>query len=205
MDVKNSLCNKHFVDKHKKTGARFMENFLLDLESTITEMGWLAPPLFILLHLLRPLLFLPVIVVCIAGGVLFGFVQGSIYNFIGLALMNYFFYLFIRKFPKFEQKIRSLKNKVLPGRTISVGQVMILRIMPFVHFHLLSLYLMEMTKNFKEYMYYSLLGVILPAIIYTAFGEAISEMPWYLTLGMILMLAGLYALLGKMHKFRLPL
>ena len=182
-----------------------METFLLDLESIIIEMGWLAPPLFILFHLLRPLLFLPVIVVCIAGGVLFGFVQGSIYNFIGLALMNYLFYLLINKFPKFEKKIRSLKNKVLPGRTMSVGQVMILRIMPFVHFHLLSLYLMEMTKNFKEYMYYSLLGVILPSVIYTAFGEAISEMPWYLTLGMFLILAGLYALLGKMHKFRLPL
>ena len=182
-----------------------MEIFLLALESTIAEMGWLAPPLFILFHLLRPLLFLPVIVVCIAGGVLFGFVEGAIYNFIGLALMNYFFYLFISKFPKFEKRIRSLKNKVLPDTTMSVGQVMILRIMPFVHFHLLSLYLMEMTKDFKEYMYYSLLGVILPSIIYTAFGEAISAMPWYFTLGMFLLLAGLYALIGKMHKFKLPL
>lgn len=182
-----------------------MENFLLNPESTIEELGWLAPPLFILLHLVRPFLFLPVIVVCIAGGVLFGFVQGAIYNYIGLALMNYFFYLLIRKFPRFEKRVRALKNKVLPDKTISVGQVMILRIMPFIHFHLLSLYLIEMTKDFKQYMYYALIGVILPSIIYTAFGEAISSMPWYLTLLMFLVLAGIYALIGKMQQYKFPL
>lgn len=178
-----------------------MENFLLNMESTIERLGWFAPPLFILLHLLRPVSFLPVIVVCIAGGVFFGFVQGAIYNFIGLALMNYFFYLFINKFPKFEKKMRAFKIKMLPDKTPSVGQVMILRIMPFVHFHLLSLYLIEITKDFKEYLYFSVLGVILPSIIYTAYGEAISNMPWYLTLLMFVVLAGVYALIGKIHKF----
>lgn len=180
-----------------------MENFLLNLETTIDEMGWFAPPLFVLLHLLRPVFFLPVIVVCIAGGVFFGFVQGAIYNFIGLALMNYIFYLVINKFPKFEKKMRSLKIKLTLDKSISVGQVMILRIMPFVHFHLLSLYLVEMTKDFKEYMYYSILGVILPSIIYTAYGQAISNMPWYLTVFMFVILAGVYALIGKIHKFRI--
>ncbi len=180
-----------------------MENFLLNLETTIDELGWFAPPLFILLHLLRPIFFLPVIVVCIAGGVFFGFVQGAIYNFIGLALMNYFFYLVINKFPKFEKKMRSLKIKLTLDKSISVGQVMILRIMPFVHFHLLSLYLVEMTKDFKEYMYYSILGVILPSIIYTAYGQAISNMPWYLTVFMFVILSGVYALIGKIHKFRI--
>lgn len=180
-----------------------MENFLLELEMFIISMGWLAPPLFILLHLLRPLFFLPVIVVCLAGGVLFGFWQGAFFNFLGLGLMNLVFYYIIRKMPKFEAKINKLKNKWLPDRTLSIGQVMILRIMPFIHFHLLSFYLMEMTKNFREYMYYSLLGVLLPSILYTAFGDIITNFPWYLTVLMFLVLASLYALLNKLHNSRL--
>ncbi|MFD1864282.1 TVP38/TMEM64 family protein [Planococcus chinensis] len=181
-----------------------MENFLLDVEMFIISMGWLAPPLFILLHILRPVFFLPVIVVCIAGGVLFGFWQGALYNFIGLGSMNLIFYLIIRHMPKFEAKMNKLKNKLLPDRNLSIAQVMILRIMPFVHFHLLSFYLMEMTKNFKEYMYYALLGVLLPSILYTGFGDVITNLPWYLTLLMFAVLALLYSLLNKIHQVRLP-
>lgn len=177
-----------------------MENQLLELETFIDSMGWLAPPLFVLIHVLRPLFFLPVIVVCIAGGVLFGFWQGALYNFLGLGAMNIVFYFIISKMPKFESKMKRLKNKVLPDRTISVGQVMILRIMPFVHFHLLSFYLMEMTKDFKEYLYYALLGVLLPSIIYTAFGDVITEFPWYMTLIMFIVLALLYAILNKIQQ-----
>lgn len=177
-----------------------MENHLLELEIFIDSVGWFAPPLFVLLHVLRPLLFLPVIVVCIAGGVLFGFWQGALYNFLGLGAMNIVFYFIISKMPKFEAKMKKLKNKVLPDRTISVGQVMILRIMPFVHFHLLSFYLLEMTKDFKEYLYYALLGVLLPSIIYTAFGDVITEFPWYMTLFMFAVLALLYAFLNKIQQ-----
>ncbi|WP_332871020.1 hypothetical protein [Planococcus sp. MB-3u-03] len=38
------------------------------IENFIGHAGLWAPLLFILLHLIRPLLFLPVIAVCIAGG-----------------------------------------------------------------------------------------------------------------------------------------
>lgn len=182
-----------------------MENFLFDLETFINNMGWFAPPIFVLLHILRPLFFLPVIVVCIAGGVLFGFWQGALFNFFGLGSMNLVFYFIIRKMPKFEAKMNQLKNKMLPDRTLTVGQVMILRIMPFIHFHLLSFYLMKMTKNLKEYMYYALLGVLLPSIIYTAFGDVITEFPWYMTLLMFVVLVFLYTLLNKFQQFRLPL
>ena len=54
-----------------------MDQFDQSLEVFMDSVGWLAPFLFILLHLLRPLLFLPVIAVCIAGGYLFGFVEGA--------------------------------------------------------------------------------------------------------------------------------
>nr|WP_251047443.1 VTT domain-containing protein [Planococcus sp. ISL-110] len=166
------------------------------------NVGWLAPFLFILLHLIRPLLFLPVIAVCLAGGFLFGFIEGAFLSFIGLTLMSWVSYLLVHKFPKFEAKIARLKDKFFPDRTLSVTQVMILRIMPFVHFHLLSLYLMEMTKTLKEYMIISALGLIAPAILYTAFGQAITEFPWYITVSMFLLLAAVFSFIGKWHKSR---
>ncbi|PPA69314.1 TVP38/TMEM64 family protein [Jeotgalibacillus proteolyticus] len=177
-----------------------MEQFDQSIELFIESAGWLAPVLFILLHLLRPFLFLPVIVVCIAGGVLFGFLEGALLSFFGLSLMSLVSYQLVNKFPRFRAKLSRLKDKVFRDRTLSVSQVMVLRIMPFVHFHLLSLYLMEMSKTFKEYMYYSMLGVIMPAVLYTAFGELIRELPWYMTLIMLALLIGVFQLLGRLNK-----
>ncbi|WP_093211722.1 TVP38/TMEM64 family protein [Sediminibacillus albus] len=180
-----------------------MENFNDSIQSLIEGAGWLAPALFIVIHLLRPLLFLPVIVVCIAGGVFFGFVEGAVLSFIGLSLMSFFFYKLVNIFPKFREGVARLKQKVFQDRRITVSQVMILRVMPFIHFHLLSLYLMEMTKTLKGYMYYSALGVILPAVLYTAFGQAITEFSWYAAGLFMIILLVVYAFLGRIHQMNI--
>ncbi|WP_053220196.1 TVP38/TMEM64 family protein [Virgibacillus senegalensis] len=180
-----------------------MENFNDSIQSLIEGAGWLAPALFIVIHLIRPFLFLPVIVVCIAGGVLFGFLEGAILSFIGLSLMSLVFYRLVNQFPRFRDGVARLKSKLLHDRTITVTQVMVLRVMPFVHFHLLSLYLMEMTNTFRSYMYYSALGVILPAVLYTAFGQIITEFPWYVVGLFMLFLAAVYAILGRIHQINI--
>ena len=179
-----------------------MDQFDQSLEVFMDNVGWLAPFLFILLHLLRPLLFLPVIAICIAGGYLFGFLEGAFLSFVGLTLMSLVSYMLVNKFPKFREKMSRLKDKIFPDRTLSVAQVMILRIMPFVHFHLLSLYLMEMTKSRKEYMVISALGLIAPAVLYTAFGQAISEFPWYTSVSMFLLLAAIFSFIEKWQNSR---
>lgn len=170
------------------------------IEALIENAGWMAPILFLLLHLLRPLLFLPVIAVCVLGGVAFGFFQGAVLSYFGLLLMSAITYLLLNHLPEFHIKMTKLKERVFGRRTLSVGQVMILRIMPFVHFHLLCFYLMDMTKNFKEYMYYSALGVTLPAVVYTAFGQSIAEFPWYMTLAFLFVLIAIFAAIDHFHK-----
>ena len=174
-----------------------MEIFNEAVPQIIEDAGWLAPVLFIIVHLIRPFLFLPVMVICIAGGYLFGFIQGTIYSIIGLSLMSFFFYKLVNIFPLFRERIMKLKKKIFRDRELTLGQVMILRMLPFVHFHLLSLYLMEMTKSFKEYMRYSVGGVILPSLLYTAFGQAITEMPLYTSLLFIVLLTSLFTFLGR--------
>jgi uncharacterized membrane protein YdjX (TVP38/TMEM64 family) len=66
----------------------------------VESVGILAPLAFIFFHLVRQFLFLPVAIICIAGGVLFGTVLGTIYSFIGLMLVSMTFYFVINKMPK---------------------------------------------------------------------------------------------------------
>ncbi|WP_050180502.1 TVP38/TMEM64 family protein [Domibacillus robiginosus] len=170
------------------------------IEGLIEQAGWLGPVLFIFLHLIRPFLFLPVVVVCVAGGYLFGFLGGAVYSIIGLSLMSAVFYKLVNHFPRVGERMLKLKRKVAGERKMTIGQVMVLRVMPFVHFHLLSLYLMDMTKSYREYMHYSVLGVITPALLYTAFGEVIERMPWYESLTFLTVLLVLYAFLERRKK-----
>lgn len=179
-----------------------MEQFDDSVQIFIENAGWLAPIFFLLLHLVRPILFLPVIAVCVFGGVAFGFVQGAVLSYAGLLLMSAIVYFILKRFPKSHQKMTNLKERIFTDRTLSVGQVMLLRIMPFVHFQLLCFYLMDMTKNFKEYMYYSALGLTLPAIVYTAFGQSITEFPWYLTLAFLFVLIAIFLAIDRYNKGR---
>lgn len=174
-----------------------LDSLHTSIQTIIEEAGWLAPVLFILLHLIRPMLFIPVLLICMAGGVFFGFLYGTLYSVIGLSLSSLIFYKLIHVFPSLHRKITSLKMRLLGDRKVTLGQVMVLRLLPFMHFYLLSLYLIEMTKSLKEYMYYSVAGILLPSIIYTAFGRAITEMPWYLSVLMAALLLVVYKLFGK--------
>ena len=134
-----------------------------------------APFIFIVFHLLRQFLFIPVIVVCISGGILFGAALGSIYSIIGLTLANMGFYFIIGKFPKTQEKLFRLKNKLFGNRKLNSRQIAVLRLIPFIHYYLLSLCLLETNKGLKNYFYLSLMTNIPVAVIYTIFGHYISE------------------------------
>lgn len=144
----------------------------------IEQSGILAPILFVLFHLIRPMLFLPVLVVCMLGGYLFGVIFGSILSIIGLTLMCIIFYFIVLKFPNALSFFAKMNKKMMKKGPMTMNQIMILRIVPFAHFHLLSLYIMEQTDSFQEYLKYSFLGVILPAIIFTSFGQMIVDLPF---------------------------
>ncbi|ADH98886.1 TVP38/TMEM64 family protein [Salisediminibacterium selenitireducens] len=163
----------------------------------VEEAGWIAPLIFILLHVFRPILLLPVVVFYIAGGYLFGIFYGTLYTLIGLALMSAVFYAIVNVIPSARHYLSRVKRRVFGDRQMSLGQVNILRMMPFIHFQVLSLYLIEMTSSFKEYMRYSVAGVILPTITYTSFGGFITTMPWYATLTFFAVLAIIFFWFGQ--------
>jgi len=148
-------------------------SFLLILSESA---GILAPIAFILFHIFRQVLFIPVPVVCMAGGILFGSLFGSIFSIIGLMLSSLLFYFLISKMPKTHSKLSKLKKRWFGEyRNLTVGQVAVLRLIPFIHYHLLSFCLMERDKNIHQYIKSSWLTNLPLAVFYTVFGEYISR------------------------------
>lgn len=138
--------------------------------------GFLAPIAFVLLHFLRQFLFIPVAVLCVAGGVLFGTVAGTIYSIIGLFFSSFLFYFLISRMPNTHKKLSQIKKKWFGEyRNLTTGQVAILRLIPFIHYHLLSFCLLERYRTFKDYMKASFFTNIPLALFYTVFGEFISR------------------------------
>lgn len=161
--------------------------------------GYFAPLLFIVFHLLRPLFFLPVVFICISGGILFGTVAGTIYSVIGITLSSAMFYAVIQKLPSSRDRFTELKGKLI-GRhsTLTAPQITILRLVPFIHFHLLSLCLLEITANFKEYTKVSFVSSIPIAVVYTTVGRWLSNLsPLYLFIALCTLLPLIYIIRKK--------
>lgn len=138
--------------------------------------GILAPIAFIFFHFLRQFLFIPVVVICIAGGILFGTVAGTIYSIIGLSVSSILFFILIERMPKTYRKLSRIKKKWFGEyRNLTVGQVTILRLIPFIHYHLLSFCLYERNSSLQQYMKASFLTNLPLAFFYTVFGEFISQ------------------------------
>ncbi|MDT0161820.1 MULTISPECIES: TVP38/TMEM64 family protein [Bacillus] len=162
--------------------------------------GWLSPVLFILLHTIRLFLFVPAAAVCIAGGAAFGMVPGTAYSAAGLLLGNMLFYWLLEKMPAARSKLTSLKKRWFGEyRNLTAGQVAVLRLIPFVHYHLLTFCLLERYKRFGEFVKGSWLTNLPMAVCYTMFGGFISRFSLPAALAILLVLGVLvYILREKM-------
>ncbi|MEH7379710.1 VTT domain-containing protein [Bacillus sp. JJ1533] len=177
----------------------------------IESTGLLAPIIFIAIHLIRPFFFIPVPVICIVGGILFGSVFGTIYSILGLTILSILFYFLYRQVPRLSKKINTLKQKWLGEKVnFTIGQIAILRLIPFINFHLLSLCILDVTRNFREYAKASFHTNIPVALLYTVFGQFIREFSTTVILAILLALTLLFYLLRekqviiKWHEFFNP-
>lgn len=123
-----------------------------------------------------------------AGGILFGSVLGTLFSMIGLLILSALFYFCIRKMPSTHEKLLKIKNKWF-GRyaKMTVGQIAILRLIPFFHYHLLNLCLLERRPDFKGFMKGAFATNLPLAFFYTVFGEFITH--FTPTISVIILLA----------------
>ena len=149
----------------------------LSILFVMVEVGGIwAPIVFIFFHIFRQFLFIPVSLVCMAGGILFGSVFGTIFSFFGLLLSSILFYFVIGKLPKTHEKLSRLRKKWFGEfRHITVTQSAILRLIPFIHFHLLNFCLLEKNRSFNTYLKNSVLYNLPFAFFYSVFGQFIRE------------------------------
>ncbi|MDL4840637.1 TVP38/TMEM64 family protein [Aquibacillus rhizosphaerae] len=166
-----------------------MEYLSAYLMAIIESGGLFAPLLFIGFHLLRPIFFLPVVFICISGGIIFGAVAGTLYSIIGITLSSLVFYRMAKWMPKTVDKLVRMKQKLVGDNSrFTTSQVALLRLVPFIHFHLLSLCILEISVNFKEYMRSSFISNIPMAILYTSVGKWISSFSPVMVIGLLLAL-----------------
>lgn len=159
--------------------------------------GIFAPLIFISCHLVRPLFFLPVILICISGGVLFGAVAGTLYSVIGITLSSLIFYMIIKWMPRTFNNFVHVKQKLIGKHsTITTPQITLLRLIPFIHFQLLSFCLFEISSDFKDYTKSSLLSSIPVALVYTSLGQ------WMASLSPIYIFLIFLAILSLVYLFR---
>ncbi|GIN59116.1 hypothetical protein J8TS2_34350 [Lederbergia ruris] len=165
-----------------------MNEQLLIMLTFVQGTGTLAPVIFIFFHVIRQFIFIPVIMVCMAGGILFGSVLGTLFSMIGLLILSALFYFCIRKMPSTHEKLLKIKNKWF-GRyaKMTVGQIAILRLIPFFHYHLLNLCLLERRPDFKGFMKGAFATNLPLAFFYTVFGEFITH--FTPTISVIILLA----------------
>ncbi|MBY6035241.1 VTT domain-containing protein [Fictibacillus nanhaiensis] len=160
--------------------------------------GIFAPLLFILLQAFRQFFFLPVGLICLTGGILFGAVAGTLYSVIGITLSSLLFYWGMKSMPKLMKKVKRLQRKWIGKKMpFSVGQIAILKMIPFMHFHLLSLCLIEVSSNFKEYTKASFVSNIPIAIFYSSFGSVLLSLSILTSIALLLMLSILFYLLRR--------
>lgn len=149
--------------------------------------------------MIRPILFIPVILYCILGGLFFGIVAGSIYSIIGLTLSSIIVYFFLHRTPKTFHHILSIKDKVLGRDTnFSKSQITWLRLIPFIHFNLLAICLIELSVDLKDYMKSTFYTSIPFTIIYTTLGQWIINLhPFILLILFVIVCISIYTLRKK--------
>lgn len=141
------------------------------IEHVIHSYGWYGPLIFILLHALRSFMFIPVTALCIAGGALFHGLFGTIYSMIGLTIGSGMLYVMFLFFP-LERYLLKKKKKVLE-EPLSLKKVILIRLLPFAHYNLVSLWIKRETKRFLPYSKIMFLSNIPLVIIYSFLGEVI--------------------------------
>jgi uncharacterized membrane protein YdjX (TVP38/TMEM64 family) len=175
-----------------------MDDRLVAAFAIMEASGYIAPVLFILFHVLRQFLFIPVALVCMAGGILFGSILGTIYSLIGLTLLSIIFYFAIKSFTSFYERLLRLKEKWFgKSADLTTGQIAVLRLIPFIHYQLLNLCLMQKNPQFKPFVRATILSNIPLAFFYTVFGQYIKQFSPPIMVMILIALAVLFYLLRE--------
>ncbi|KTD24567.1 MULTISPECIES: TVP38/TMEM64 family protein [Legionella] len=143
--------------------------------SSIKELGWLAPILFLLIYCLATILLLPTMVLTLAGGALFGPLFGTLFNLMGATLGAACAFCISRHLAIdwLAAKRGPKLNKLISGVERRGWQfVALLRLLPIVPFNLVNYGLGITQIKFSHYILTTFIFLTPAEIIYTYCGHA---------------------------------
>ena len=157
-------------------------NNLYELEKVIKGSGQIAPIIYIVLFSILPTFFIPVTILAMASGYVFGRLNAGIYTFIGAFINSnltyfigrYFVYDLINEIAN--EKYRDIYSKLKiksSGRDGFIFMV-IVRLLPFVPYTLLNYMSGAVGFNYMVFISSSMLGILPGIFIYTNIGTNLS-------------------------------
>lgn len=156
-------------------GTLAFHKHYLEIIDWINDLGWLAPVLFLILYSLASLMFLPTMILTLAGGAIFGPVMGTVLNLVGATFGAAFSFLITRHlvYDWFSRKRGERLNKLITGVEQKGWMfVALLRLFPIVPFNIVNYGLGVTGIRFRLYIITTFIFLIPAEIIYTYFGYA---------------------------------
>ncbi len=144
----------------------------------IQSFGVAAPIIYVLMFTILPVFFFPVPILAVAGGLAFGFVEGSLLTFVGASMNCYLMFIISRRFGR-EWVRNYLKKKMSPkqhDRIFNVSDdklmmsLVILRLIPLVPYNMINYGYGLTNISVSKYMIASVLGIIPGTIVFLNFG-----------------------------------
>lgn len=178
------------------------------IQSLIASFGIFAPIAYIVLFALLPVVFFPVAVLAVAGGLLFGLVRGSVYTLFGAAINCALMFLLSRSVG--QKRVQSLvEQRVSPSWQARLKQadgrsgfllLFLLRLIPAVPYGLIN-YAFGLSKmRFWPYLLASIIGIIPGTLIFINLGDKaldLSSPSFWIAVGLLATLFCVTLLLGK--------
>lgn len=178
------------------------------IQSLIASFGIFAPVAYIVLFALLPVVFFPVAVLAVAGGLLFGLGWGSVYTLIGASVNCALMFLLSRSVG--QKRVQTLvEQRVSPSWRARLKQadgrngfllLFLLRLIPAVPYGLIN-YTFGLSKmRFSPYMLASVIGIIPGTLVFINLGDKaldLSSPSFWFAVGLIAALFFFTLLLGK--------
>lgn len=144
----------------------------------LEDFGKNAPIIFIILYSLRPLILFPASILSVAGGMIFGAVDSTVYSVMGGTIGAVIAFFISRFFGK--EFIDRTVGKHLRNIDMNIGEegfkiIFILRIMPVIPFDLVNYGAGLTTIRTRDYILGTFLGLIPSSFVYAFLGSSMSE------------------------------
>ena len=163
----------------------------------IQSFGAIAPIVYVLLFAILPIFFFPVPILAVAGGLAFGFVEGSLLTLLGASINCYLMFIISRRFGR--DYVRNLLKRKLNEKqhdrifNVSDDKLMmglvILRLIPLVPYNLINYGYGLTNISLSKYMIASVLGIVPGTVVFLYFGASSNNMlSWQFLLSCVLVI-----------------